>query len=99
MANSTLTAGQILDTFNSPIRDLFERSFKMVAINRSADIESSLWIRTEFSNVEVVEVGTKHVVVFENHEMSLIPFAEVESAFITMKDLTLPLCFETFKIG
>ena len=99
MANSQSTAGQILEAFDSPIRDLFERSFKMVAINRSADIESALWIRTEFSNVEVIEVGTKHVVVLENHEMSLMQFKEVESAFITMKDLTLPLCFETFKIG
>ena len=99
MANSTATAGQILDTFNSPIRDLFERSLKMVAINRNADIQSSLRIRTEFSQVEVVEVGMRHVVVFENHEMSLMHFEEVESAFLIVGDLILPLCLETFKIG
>jgi len=99
MANLTKNAEQILEAFDSPIRDLFERSFKMVTINRMSDIESGLWIRTEFSEAQVIEVGTRHVIIYENHETSLMQFTEVESAFITMGDLIVPLCFETFKIG
>jgi len=99
MRDLAKTSTQILEAFDSPTRDLLERSFKMVDINRMSEIESGLWIRTEFSEAQVIEVGTRHVIIYENHETSLMQFTEVDSAFMTMGDLIFPLCFETFKIG
>ena len=48
------------------------------------DLEATCWRSRAPKQVEIIEIGIHSVVVFESHEMSLIPMEDVENVFLTI---------------
>ena len=63
---------------------ILSNAFGNVTIAKESKIHAKLTMMTEFSEVEIIEIGIHNVVVFENHETSLIPMEDVENVFLTI---------------
>jgi len=73
-----------LATITRETRRILSSAFGNVTIAKESKIHAKLTMMTEFSEVEIIEIGIHSVVVFENHEMSLIPMEDVENVFLTI---------------
>ena len=73
-----------LETTTRETRRILSSAFGNVTLAKEAKIHAKLTMMTEFSEVEIIEVGMHNVVVFENHEVSLIPMEDVENVFLTI---------------
>lgn len=73
-----------LATITRETRRVLSNAFGSVTLAKESNIHAKLTMMTEFSEVEIIEVGMHNVVVFENHEISLMPIKDVESVSITI---------------
>ena len=71
-----------LATITRETRRILSNAFGSVTLAKEANIHAKLTMMTEFSEVEIIEIGIHNVVVFENHETSLIPIEDVENVFL-----------------
>ncbi len=73
-----------LATITRETRRILSNAFGSVTIAKESKVHAKLTMMTEFSEVEIIEIGIHNVVVFENHETSLIPMEDVENVFLTI---------------
>ncbi len=73
-----------LATITRETRRILSNAFGSVTLAKEANIHAKLTMMTEFSEVEIIEIGIHNVIVFENHETSLIPMEDVENVFLTI---------------
>lgn len=77
-----------LATITKETRRILSNAFGNVTIAKDAKVHAKLTMMTEFSEVEIIEIGIHNVVVFESHEVSLIPMEDVENVFLTIGEGT-----------
>lgn len=77
-----------LATITRETRRILSNAFGNVTIAKEAKVHAKLTMMTEFSEVEIIEIGIHNVVVFESHEVSLIPMEDVENVFLTIGEGT-----------
>lgn len=77
-----------LATITRETRRILSNAFGNVTIAKDAKVHAKLTMMTEFSEVEIIEIGIHNVVVFESHEVSLIPMEDVENVFLTIGEGT-----------
>ena len=85
-----------LATITRETRRILSSAFGNVTIAKESKIHARLFMKVEFSEVEIIEVGIHNVVVNMNHETWLMPMRDVENVFLTIgKGSTLFVNLET----
>ena len=73
-----------LATITRETRRILSSAFGNVTIAKESKVHAKLTIMTEFSELEIIEIGIHNVVVNMNHETWLMPMKDVENVFLTI---------------